>query len=171
MSLLRNTEDNSINFQRASCTLEGCVKIWTSRVDSVGTEAAKLASNLAAGGNIEESEGEDEENGEDDNPKKKKTQKATSTLAKDPSALRSKKLELEFSVDPLFKKTSADFDEGGAGGLLMNHLSLGIGDAALTVVFDAGDSVGQVDEDRTKDEELVLIDIQCLRGKYNPHLN
>ena len=27
MSLLRNNTDNSINFQRASCTLDGCVKI------------------------------------------------------------------------------------------------------------------------------------------------
>ncbi|EEB90581.1 hypothetical protein MPER_11190, partial [Moniliophthora perniciosa FA553] len=50
MSLLRNNDDNSINFQRASCTLDGCVKICTSRVDSVGTETAKLASNLASGG-------------------------------------------------------------------------------------------------------------------------
>jgi hypothetical protein len=25
MSLLRNGEDNSINFQKASCTLDGCV--------------------------------------------------------------------------------------------------------------------------------------------------
>ena len=50
MSLLRNNTDNSINFQRASCTLDGCVKIWTSRVDSVGTETGKLLSNLANGG-------------------------------------------------------------------------------------------------------------------------
>ena len=47
MSLLRNNTDNSINFQRASCTLDGCVKIWTSRVDSVGTETGKLLNNLA----------------------------------------------------------------------------------------------------------------------------
>ena len=52
MSLLRNNTDNSINFQRASCTLDGCVKIWTSRVDSVGTETGKLLSNLANEGRI-----------------------------------------------------------------------------------------------------------------------
>ncbi len=46
MSLLRNGEDNSINFQKASCTLDGCVKIWTSRVDSVATETGKLLSGL-----------------------------------------------------------------------------------------------------------------------------
>ena len=31
-----------------------------------------------------------------------------------------------FPIDPLFK-TCADFDEGGAHGLLMNHLSSGVG--------------------------------------------
>jgi condensin complex subunit 2 len=52
MSLLRNVTDNSINFQKASCTLDGCVKIWTSRVDSVGTETGKLLSNLANEGSM-----------------------------------------------------------------------------------------------------------------------
>src|ERR1700722_1244832 len=56
MSLLRNNTDNSINFQRASCTLDGCVKIWTSRVDSVGTETGKILSNLATEGHDEEGE-------------------------------------------------------------------------------------------------------------------
>lgn len=55
-----------------------------------------------------------------------------------------KDLELEFTVDPLFKKTSADFDEGGAAGLLMNHLS---SDSTMRVVFDAGDAKVEDDED------------------------
>lgn len=39
--------------------------------------------------------------------------------------LKFKELELEFTVDPLFKKTCADFDEGGPGGILsVSHLSL-----------------------------------------------
>jgi condensin complex subunit 2 len=66
MSLLRNTDDNSINFQKASFTLDGCVKIWTSRVDSVGTETGKLLSNLAQEhGREQENEEEAEEPGMD----------------------------------------------------------------------------------------------------------
>lgn len=75
MSLLRNELDNSINFQKASFTLDGCVKIWTSRVDSVGTETGKLLSNLAdeiRGAK----EAEDREDGQDEDgegkPKKTK---------------------------------------------------------------------------------------------------
>jgi hypothetical protein len=40
-------DGDSINFQKASCTLDGCVKIYTSRVDSVASETGKLLSGLA----------------------------------------------------------------------------------------------------------------------------
>lgn len=52
-------------------------------------------------------------------------------------------------MDPLFKKTSADFDEGGAMGLLMNHLSV---DNKLREVFDAGDAVAD-EQDLDEEEE------------------
>ena len=45
MSLLR--DGDSINFQKASCTLDGCIKIYTSRVDSVASETGKLLSGLS----------------------------------------------------------------------------------------------------------------------------
>ena len=45
LSLVR--DGDSINFQKASCTLEGCVKVYSSRVESVSTETAKLLSGLA----------------------------------------------------------------------------------------------------------------------------
>jgi len=72
MSLLK--EGDSVNFQKASCTLDGCVKIYTSRVDSVATETGKLLSGLADSSNTkkkgrgedEEGEGSDEEEGDGD---------------------------------------------------------------------------------------------------------
>lgn len=85
MSLLK--EGDGVNFQKASCTLDGCVKIYTSRVDSVATETGKLLSGLAdsrdrkaqeteAGG--EEGEEDEEEEGEDGVRKRgrKKVQKS-----------------------------------------------------------------------------------------------
>lgn len=39
-------------------------------------------------------------------------------------------------MDPLFKKASADFDEGGAKGLLLNHLAI---DGQGRIVFDSSD--------------------------------
>ncbi|MBE3111104.1 MAG: hypothetical protein IMZ46_11450, partial [Acidobacteria bacterium] len=70
MSLLK--EGDGVNFQKASCTLDGCVKIYTSRVDSVATETGKLLSGLADsnskkknrdGDEAEESEEEVDEDG------------------------------------------------------------------------------------------------------------
>ena len=80
MSLLK--EGDGVNFQKASCTLDGCVKIYTSRVDSVATETGKLLSGLAdsnskkskrgeEGDEIEEG-AEDEGEGEDGVGKKAK---------------------------------------------------------------------------------------------------
>jgi condensin complex subunit 2 len=45
LNILR--DGDSINFQKASCTLDGCVKIYTSRVDSVASETGKLLTGLA----------------------------------------------------------------------------------------------------------------------------
>lgn len=152
MSLLRSDNgDGTINFQKASCTLDGCVKVWTSRVDSVVVETGKLLSGLqdegkennknsrTRGGEVDEEEGVEEDEEGDTVVKKKRTRTKEPTLAKSFAHLAVKKLDLEFTVDPLFKKTSADFDEGGAGGLLMNHLGV---DSNARVVFDAGDVAG-----------------------------
>ncbi|KAG8897705.1 hypothetical protein FRC01_011207, partial [Tulasnella sp. 417] len=173
MSLLRNELDNSINFQKASFTLDGCVKIWTSRVDSVGTETGKLLSNLAdeIRGAREGEEREDGEDGEGEGEGKAKKQKAhrsEATLAKSFAALQVKKLDLEFTVDPLFKKTCADFDEGGAMGLLMNHLAV---DEKLRVVFDAGDSRLEGVEEENPDVEGLPVDLTELRAKFLPSVD
>lgn len=175
MSLLRNNVDNSINFQKASCTLDGCVKIWTSRVDSVGTETGKLLSNLASEGKVDEEEDAQSDNPDGNDPTQRakratKSHRAESTLAKNATQLRSKKLDLEFSVDPLFKKTCADFDEGGAQGLLMNHLSLGVGtEGCMRVIFDASDQMGKgkEDDDEPPDTEPPYeIDITHIRSRF-----
>ncbi|KAI9229203.1 MAG: condensin complex subunit 2/barren [Piptocephalis tieghemiana] len=151
MTLLR--EGDSINFQKASCTLDGCVKIYTSRVDSFASETGRLLSGLSDANRQEsrrnrmadEDEEGDEENedGEGDSSGRKggkrrraRMARGDTTLEKNFDRITLKKYDLEFSVDPLFQKTSADFDEGGARGLLLNHLSTH-GD--LRIVFDAGD--------------------------------
>ncbi|KAI9747936.1 MAG: hypothetical protein M1815_003744 [Lichina confinis] len=153
MSLLK--EGDGVNFQKASCTLDGCVKIYTSRVDSVATETGKLLSGLTdngskkrrgdADGDDEGQGGEGEEDGEDEvedengvrKRVKKRAQRSTgATLATSFAQLQLKKFDLEFSVDPLFKKAAADFDEGGARGLLLNSLAI---DSEGRIIFDSSD--------------------------------
>ncbi|PKS06676.1 hypothetical protein jhhlp_007427 [Lomentospora prolificans] len=153
MSLLK--EGDGVNFQKASCTLDGCVKIYTSRVDSVATETGKLLSGLADSNNKKkqqegDEEGEDSEEEVDEDgtvrkKTKKKSQRSEATLAPSFASLQLKKFELEFAVDPLFKKASADFDEGGAKGLLLNHLMI---DSEGRIVFDSSDDA----DDRAGDK-------------------
>ncbi|KAH9860309.1 hypothetical protein J1614_011639 [Plenodomus biglobosus] len=196
MSLLK--EGDGVNFQKASCTLDGCVKIYTSRVDSVATDTGKLLSGLAENankkrrgeGDDDDEEGEDEEGEGEDGQKKRRKKKALSeaTLASSFSQLQNKKMELEFSVDPLFKKASADFDEGGAKGLLLNHLAI---DGHGRIVFDSSDDANDAtpEDSRTtpapeesmararedspdaQASESAEIDISGLAAKYFPDLN
>ncbi len=79
MSLLK--EGDGVNFQKASCTLDGCVKIYTSRIDSVATETGKLLSGLADSRDSKkkdrEEDDEEEEVDEDGNVRKKPRKKVS----------------------------------------------------------------------------------------------
>ncbi|KAE8144239.1 condensin complex subunit 2/barren [Aspergillus avenaceus] len=164
MSLLK--EGDGVNFQKASCTLDGCVKIYTSRVDSVATETGKLLSGLAdsrdrkaheagAGDGAEDEDEEDGEEGATRKSRRKAQRSHEATLAPSFASLQLKKFELEFSVDPLFKKASADFDEGGAKGLLLNHLAI---DGQGRIVFDSSDDATEESSKDTEEERQGLDD-------------
>lgn len=96
------------------------------------------------------------------------------------SQLQLKKFELEFAVDPLFKKASADFDEGGAKGLLLNHLII---DSQGRIIFDSSDDLEeafseQIDPDQSTLEEIAVpnekeagLDIDALRSRFFPDLS
>ena len=67
------------------------------------------------GEGAEDGPGEDGDPNNPDQPKKKRRLKKSSTVEKNLKNINVSKFELEFDVDPLFKKTSSQFD-GGAGG-------------------------------------------------------
>lgn len=91
-------------------------------------------------------------------------------------------MELEFSVDPLFKKASADFDEGGAKGLLLNHLGI---DGKGRIVFDSSDDTQDMTEEERRERGLTVeaetepeeepapvdIDISGLAARFFPDLS
>jgi hypothetical protein len=63
------------------------------------------------------------------------------------------KFDLEFDLDPLFKNTTAKFDEGGAKGLLLNHLNA---NEKMNIMFDSADfnenkneALGGIDDSET----------------------
>ncbi|PRW32517.1 condensin complex subunit 2 [Chlorella sorokiniana] len=142
--LIREEGGAQTNFQRASVTLDAGVKIYSYRVDSVHTETFKILGGLGrASGPADEPEpGELGDGGVGDGEEAHKRRRRThelnpeATLEASLEALNVKKFDLAFAVDPLFHKTSAQFDEGGAKGLLLNNLSVFHG---CDIVFDSMD--------------------------------
>lgn len=160
LNVLRDSENN-INFQKASATLDGCVKIYSSRVDSVTTETGKLLSGLAQkkkDDKIGSSNGQDRNDGSDEHEngaedgvyidpatglpvasdtdaqaKRRVYNRVLETTLVDFDSIKLKELDKELNIDPLFKKALVDFDEGGAKSLLLNTLNT---DCSARVVFD-----------------------------------
>lgn len=180
LNVLKDEEDN-INFQKASATLDGCVKIYSHRVDSVATETGKLLSGLAerkkkqtnadgsgkdADGNEKGTDSDHEDSLEIDpltgmpvareDPealaKKKRTyNRVLETTLVDFESIRVKDLAQNLSIDPLFKKALADFDEGGAKSLLINTLHV---DNDLRVVFDATTTEHELEHQTNTSESI-----------------
>ncbi|KAJ0982430.1 hypothetical protein J5N97_010685 [Dioscorea zingiberensis] len=138
---VESEDESETNFQKASCTLEAGVKIYSMRVDSVHTEAYKVLGgiNRAGGGDGKENiaDGDHIEAEQGEGPSKKELNKKMSplsTLESSFDALNVKKFDVAFTVDPLYHQTSAQFDEGGAKGLLLNNLGVYGG---CRVLFDS----------------------------------
>ena len=114
---------NPLPAQVAAGTLDASTKIHAYRVDSVYGDTLKVASVLGQAGKHgggpegvgeegEEGGGEEGDPNNPDQPKKKRRLKKSSTVDKNLKNINVSKFELEFDVDPLFKKTSSQFDGG-----------------------------------------------------------
>lgn len=129
--MMRNKKSSDMdNFQAASCALDASAKIYAYRVDSVHSDTLKLAGGVGktaqeqeenAQGNAVGGSNEDGANSANDK-KEKRRRKDKPTIEKNLSAINCSKFDLEFDVDPLFKKTSAQFDSGLGGGQFLTTL-------------------------------------------------
>nr|GMC85654.1 condensin complex subunit 2 [Ipomoea batatas] len=155
--------DAETNFQKASCTLEAGVKIYSMRVDSVHSEAYKVLGGINRVGQeneqdpvVEDANIDNEQSG--DNPKKEQSRKLSplSTLESSFEALNVKKFDVAFAVDPLYHQTSAQFDEGGAKGLLLNNLGVY---GLCRVLFDSLEVPGKCTPTAVQSEGSEVIDV------------
>lgn len=162
------------NFQRASCTLDAGIKIYSYRVDSVHNEAFKVLSGLhhngggtAAPDDDDGGPGEEGVEGSSGGGKRSSGPVGSSdpeaTLESCTDAINIKKFDLAFAIDPLFQKTSAQFDAGGASGLLLNNLSVYNG---CEIVFDSAEVPQAALDRKIPPVEDVQVDI----GLLPPHV-
>jgi hypothetical protein len=69
-----------INFQKASCTLDASIKIYSHRVDDTWSSSYRILSNLSRNELVDESDGDDDNEADEDGEQKVK--KATRVGAK-----------------------------------------------------------------------------------------
>ena len=116
----------------AAGTLDASTKIYAYRVDSVYGDTLKIAGGLGQAGKQDAGDreaGAGGEGGEDgeanpDQPKKKRRTKKSTTVEKNLKNINVNKFELEFDVDPLFKKTSSQFDSSSGGNQFLATLQV-----------------------------------------------
>lgn len=117
-------------------------------------------------GEEEAADVEDVEDGaEGAGPRKRKIRSGVSTLESNEENLTLKDLEYQITTDPLFQKTSASFDEGGARGMLLNNLNVQNG---CQIVFDSSDAI---DEGSAEDSACPVDDDELELGDLGGELN
>lgn len=166
-------EGDMTNFQVASCTLDASAKIYAGRVDSIHAQAYKMLGGLGRADNQEDENavtGNPEEGPHQESQKAKKTthHRPGNTIETNLKNLNVNQFDLAFEVDPLFHKTSAAFDEGGTGGLLLNHLfvrddscELLLDSTTVTMATREASTEGQTTQDCN------MVDLSELRDVYS----
>lgn len=130
----------SVDFQQAAAALDGCVRLYGSRVDAAAKETQRL---LVVIGGARQQDAETVDDAEDapNGPvsgagTRKRTRKATTNTLTTLEKNRMKDSERPSYSDPIFKKFLTDFDEGGTKSLLNNLLYV---DSQSRVVFTTVD--------------------------------
>ncbi|KPA83640.1 hypothetical protein ABB37_01908 [Leptomonas pyrrhocoris] len=136
--------DDYAGFAKAATVVEGCSKVWTSRVDSTYQQSNQMvqrllrgddASGKAPGEDGEDGEGADE-NGDEAQRNKSRSRSAaaaaaaaTRTLALDATEInldsKSRTALTQTGVNAQFRAITSKFDQGNAQGLLMNNAPFG----------------------------------------------
>ena len=148
--------------------MDGCVKIYNSRIDSVDLETRKLLNGLLENNANEKTRNDDDDDEKTNGKREEKSSKIKNveTLV-DNSAITCVDLEQDFFQDPLFQKTAADFDQGGAQGLLLSNLDIS---SQGRVIFDGSD----VNLDNNHVDEFdgdYVLDLQELKSKFGSKLD
>merc|ERR1719187_1677347 len=162
--MIKKKESDMSNFQIAAGTLDASTKIYAYRVDAVYGDTLKIASGL--GQTAKQAEAGDNNDNLDEEGNKKKSRKRlkkSSTVEKNLKNINVAKFELEFEVDPLFKKTSSQFDGAAGGNQFLATLNLR--DETCELLLDSDtrvDSVLPNDVAETEEEQAPrdLVEVQ-----------
>ncbi|KPI84504.1 hypothetical protein ABL78_6439 [Leptomonas seymouri] len=135
--------DDYSGFAKAATVVEGCSKVWTSRVDSTYQQSNQMVQRLLrkddTSSKVPEEEGDGAEEDDDGTQRSQRNKSrsrsaaaaaaATRTLALDATEInldsKSRTALTQTGVNAQFRAITSKFDQGNAQGLLMNNAPLG----------------------------------------------
>ncbi|CAG9568842.1 conserved hypothetical protein [Leishmania major strain Friedlin] len=157
--------DDYAGFAKAATVVEGCSKVWTSRVDSTYQRSNQMVQRLLRNddtpgkpptGDRDDGEGGDGEEGEEQQRAKSRSRSvaaataaaaATRTLAMEAAEInldsKSRTALTQTHVNAQFRAITSKFDQGNAQGLLMNNAPMG---RAGNIILDVDYSVMPVSD-------------------------
>jgi condensin complex subunit 2 len=121
MGKLIRDDGRGVNFQKASCTLDASVKIYSHRVDDTHASGHRILESLSRNGN-NAADGEDEAVEGGERRRHANRHVSSDTIERNVDSINSASMDDTQSTDPMFHKMSKAFDEGGARGMLMNNM-------------------------------------------------
>ena len=156
---------SSVNFAKASCTLDASILLYSGRVDSVHRAAHALAGGLSREQPQTGGQHDDEDDAEGERVgKPARRRRAMATLESQPGSLQLRTAERPLTADPFFKRTSAAFDAGGSGGMLLHQLSVY---HQLDIALDGQEVVHSSQPQQAEDDAALTLqlDLSQLRGE------
>ena len=126
-----STGQRGINFQKASCTLDASVKIYSNRVDDTHASSHRILESLSR--TYTDGDGEGPQRGTARVGSKNASNKLNiaETIEKDVKNLNAVAVDTLQATDPMFHKMSKAFDDGGAKGMLMANLRVSQDECSL----------------------------------------
>ncbi|KAF1776645.1 Condensin complex subunit 2/barren [Phytophthora cactorum] len=139
--ILDSCRDDTYNFQKASCTLDASIKIYSYRVDDTWNSSYKILENLSRRRRCDTS---------------RKTRKTHArTIEKNLNNINLKAYDTECEADPLFHKMSQSFDEGGQSVYDGCKILLNSSDVSLVTrkpMHEVADKSKEKSEDQVKEK-------------------
>ena len=116
------TGQRGINFQKASCTLDASVKIYSNRVDDTHASSHRILESLSRTYTNDDGEGTQRGAARVGSKNASSKLNIAETIEANVDNLNAVKVESQQATDPMFQKMSKAFDAGGAKGMLMANL-------------------------------------------------
>lgn len=126
-----SNQERGVNFQKASCTLDASVKIYSHRVDDTHASSHRILESLSRNGTQDDNEGAEPGSAKVGTKSSSNRHNIADTIERDLEKINSVVVEKVQTADPMFHKMSKAFDEGGAKGMLMVNLRMAPNSSSL----------------------------------------